>query len=187
MAVIHKLWHSFSQAQDYENEAKKSQEKVLLILRAHPITNVGWLLIAFLFFFLPLVFGDFLPLLNLTMNQELFIVSFYYAILFSYLLGNFYFWYFNLGVVTNRKIVDVDANNLLNTSTTATTISKVEEIEKKSLGLVSSIFNYGNVYVQTAGEVPNIEFLRVPDPERVVKIINSNMRIYGNTKRPNNS
>jgi len=119
---------------------------------------------------------------NLKPNQELFITLFYYGLIFAYLLNKFYFWYFAIGVVTNRKIIDVDVNNLLNSNTNATTVAKVEEVEKRSLGIAASIFNYGDVYIQTAGETPNVEFLKIPEPAKVVKIINLNMRAYGNNR-----
>lgn len=187
MAAIHKLWHSFSGITNYEEEIKKPQERVLLILRAHPITNTGWLLLSIFFLLLPLIFGGYLSSLGLKPNQELFVVIFYYGLIFAYLFSKFYFWYFNIGVITNRKIVDVDANNLLNTVTTATTIPKVEEVEKRSLGIISSFFDYGNVHVETAGETPSIEFLKIPNPAEVVKIINLNMKIHGPGKSISNA
>ena len=184
MAPIHKLWHSYSQAKDFEHEINKPEERVLLILRAHPITNTGWLLMGLGLFMLPLVFGNYLTSLGLSPNQELFMIVFWYAFVLSYLLGRFYLWYFNIGVVTNRKIIDVDANNLLNTITTATIVPNVEEVEKKSLGIMSSFFNYGDVHIETAGEFPSIEFLKIPHPSEVVKIINSNMKINGRSNPP---
>lgn len=179
MAVIHSLWHSFCGLTDYEAEAKNPAERVLLVLRAHPITNTLWLVAGIVLFVLPLAVADYLTTLSLSANQQLFLIVIWYALVFAYLLTKYYFWYFNLGVITNRKIVDVDANNLLNTQTTATTVDKVEEVDKKTLGIIASIFNYGDIFVQTAGEKPNVEFLKVPKPAEVVKIINSNMRING--------
>ena len=38
---------------------------------------------------------------------------------------------------------------------------------------MASLFNFGNVFVQTAGNELNIEFTNVPGSSDVVKIINS--------------
>jgi len=184
MSTTHSLFHSFCARNNYESEARSDEEKALLIVRAHPITTLSWLLLGVLFAFIPFFFADFLGDLPLKQNQQLFIIIFWYALIYSYLLNKFYFWYFNLGVVTNQKIVDIDANNLLNTQTAATIINKVEEVNKKSLGLVGSFFDYGDIYVETAGENPNVEFLKVPHPSEIVKIINNNMRAHG-SKRTN--
>lgn len=179
MAPITELWSAYSKAKNIAKDLEKPQERVLLILRAHPITNSFWLLVTAILFFLPLIFGEFLGYLNISANQQLFLIIGYYALVFSFALNKFYFWYFNIGVITNQKIVDVDAHNLLNTITTASVISNIEEVDKKSLGFWSSVFDYGDIHVETAGEIPSIEFLKVPHPSEVVEIINSNMKSYG--------
>jgi hypothetical protein len=38
-------------------------------------------------------------------------------------------------------------------------------------GVVRTMFDYGDVFVQTAGEVPRIEFEAVPHPDKVAKIL----------------
>jgi len=182
MGAKHTLWHSYSLPTDLEKDLLSQEERVLLILRAHPVTTTPWILIGTGLVLIPLFFSPYLSLLKLNPNQELFLIVVWYALAFSYLLSKFFFWYFNLGVVTNQKIVDVDANNLLNTVTTATVVGKVEEVNKKSLGIISSYFDFGDIYIETAGEIPNIEFLKVPHPSEVVKLINSNVKLHGPNK-----
>jgi len=182
MSTNHSLWHSYLIPATLEKDLVNKEERVLLILRAHPITTLPWLLVGLGLVLIPIFFSPYLTLLKLNPNQELFLILSWYALSFSYLVTKFFFWYFNLGVVTNQKIVDVDANNLLNTVTTATVVSKVEEVNKKSLGIISSYFDYGDIYIETAGEIPNIEFLKVPHPSEVVKLINSNVKLHGHSK-----
>jgi len=179
MGAKHTLWNSYNLPSDLENDLRNPEERVLLVLRAHPITASPWILMGVGLVLIPLFFSPYLSLLKLNPNQELFLIIVWYALTFSFLLTKFFFWYFNLGVVTNQKIVDVDVNNLLNTVTTATIVSKVEEVNKKSLGIISSYFDFGDIYVETAGEIPNIEFLKVPHPAEIVKIINSNVKLHG--------
>ena len=38
-------------------------------------------------------------------------------------------------------------------------------------GVVRTFLNYGDVYIETAGEVPAFEFLAVPRPDKVTKIL----------------
>ena len=38
-------------------------------------------------------------------------------------------------------------------------------------GVIRTVFNYGDVYIQTAAEVPAFEFLAVPKPDRVAGIL----------------
>jgi hypothetical protein len=80
-----------------------------------------------------------------------------------------------VGLITNERIVDVDFYNVLYKEVTATRIEKIEDVTSKSGGFIESFFHYGDVFVQTAGNELNIEFLEVPSPSRVVRIINDLM------------
>lgn len=177
MSVERDFFHSFNKNRRYAEITDSENEQVLLFLRAHPITITSWAIFALILLVIPLIFGSYLNLLPLSTAQLLFIVAFWYAYTFSYVLTKFYFWYFNIGVVTNKRIIDIDAVNLLQNHTTATTTNKVEEVNKKTLGLFGSFFDYGSVFVETAGANPNIEFYNVPRPSEVVKIINSTVKI----------
>jgi len=47
----------------------------------------------------------------------------------------------------------------------------VQDISYNQKGIFGTIFNYGNVTIQTAGEIPNFEFEIVPKPNEVVDIV----------------
>lgn len=158
-------------------------EQIVLVLRAHPITQVGWMLKAIIFSLLPIVFSFFLNQVPLQISQLFFLIFLWYGFCLSYTLTKFYFWYFNLGVITNKKIVDIDCFNIMSTSSTATTIDNIEEVQKKTTGLLPTWFDYGNIFVQTAGEKPNIEFVDTPHPTQVVQVINNLIEKHGT--RPN--
>jgi hypothetical protein len=183
MRISHILYHSFCHNRDYAKISGLTTEQVLLILRAHPITNLPWLLLSFFLIIVPLIFAQYLVFLPIYFNQLLFIVVFWYALVFFYILYKFFYWYFNVGVVTNQRIIDVDAVNLLQGHTTAINLQNIEEVNQKTLGLFASWFDYGNVYIETAAAFPNVEFIKVPKPNEVVQIINSSIKNrYGNRK-----
>lgn len=50
-------------------------------------------------------------------------------------------------------------------------LNKIQDISYTASGLLPTIFNFGNVTIQTAGEKPTLEFELVPHPERVVETI----------------
>ncbi len=151
---------------------KLAGEKVILILRAHPITQIPWIINTFFLtiiaLFLNIFFVHFFSLARiLFLNIAMMIV------IFNYTWINFLKWFFNVGVITNKRIIDVDFHSILVKETSGTTVDKVEDINASITGYFASFFNYGDVVVQTAGEEENIEFASVPEPSRVVSIINS--------------
>jgi hypothetical protein len=55
-------------------------------------------------------------------------------------------------------------------------MNDVQDASEKSVGVLASVFDFGNVFVQTAGEHQNIDFLFIPHPRLVVKKIEELMQ-----------
>lgn len=168
----HHYFHAFCVRPSIHFETQESGEQVILVLRAHPITLLSWIInaiiLAILLFFLNFVLVQFL-----SPTQILFIDIFGIAMILAYLWFNFLNWFFNVGIVTDKKIVDVDFHAIIYKEVNYTQLNHVEDVTAKSAGYLSSLFNFGNIFIQTAGTEINLEFLKVPKPSQVAKIINS--------------
>src|SRR5262249_12591180 len=81
------------------------------------------------------------------------------------------FYYLNMQIITNLRVVDMDQHGLFSRGISELHIDKIEDVTSESSGPIATIFQYGNVFVQTAGTVDRFEFERVPAPERIVKVI----------------
>lgn len=171
----HRFLHAFCEHPDVHFETQFDGEEVILVLRAHPITQLPWIFNALIFLILLIILNLFLPIF-FTSRQIFVIDIFFIVFIFSYVWFNFLNWFFNVGIVTNERVVDVDFHNILYKEVSATRINKVEDITSKSAGYFGSLFNYGDIFVQTAGTEVNIEFHKVPDPASTVKILNNLMK-----------
>lgn len=153
-------------------------EEIILLLRAHPITNAPWILIAILLLLIPLVIFPFLGVLGLPVGPGAGLAFFllWYLGSFTYAFLNFLSWYFNVGIITNERVVDIDWNSITNREVTMALISKIQDVTPKQIGVLFSIFDFGSIFVQTAGTEPNIEFLNVPHPQLVARKIQELMQ-----------
>lgn len=157
-------------------ENQEADEKILLVLRRHFITNFVWILITVLLITLPLLFSTFssqisLFFFSLPGNFLLIIFVFYYLLIFMFAFINFMTWFYNITFVTNKRIVDVDFSDIVHHDVAITKLSLVEDVRYTQTGFLRSLFNYGDVFVQTAGEKENFEALAVPKPSLAVQII----------------
>lgn len=158
-------------------EEQEEGEKPLLILRRHFLTNLHWIIISALLFAAPLIFVSFFSTLSVFDFQMLpphfilIFVIFYYLIVFTYLFVNFITWYFNIVLITDKKVIDVDFSNLVYKNVAATKHSLLQDASYSQIGVLRSLFDYGDVMVQTAGSLDNFNFNAVPKPERVVRIV----------------
>lgn len=152
-------------------ETRERKEKVVLLLRRHPITNLAWIAAAVLMIFAPLTLSIF-PLLSFSPDNFQFVtVLGWYLITTAFVLENFLTWFFNVNIVTDERIVDIDFHNLIYKEVSDCKIDKIQDVTYKMGGVVRTVFNYGDVYIQTAAEVLTFEFLAVPKPARVARVL----------------
>jgi len=171
------LFQTFCERPDgikFKNQ--EDEEKILLFLRRRILTNFPWIaragIMAAVPFIIVIVSAIFnLPLDFLPSRYISFILLFYYAIIILYLYINFLTWFYTVDMVTPTRIIDVDFKGILVKHIAETKLQQVEDVSYMQVGVLRSIFNYGNVSVQTAGTIENFEFTAVPDPDRVVSII----------------
>ncbi|KKQ23696.1 MAG: hypothetical protein US40_C0007G0010 [Candidatus Roizmanbacteria bacterium GW2011_GWC2_37_13] len=152
-------------------ESYEAGEEVILLLRAHPITQLPWIINSIILFII--LFGiNFVIPSFLSFNQIFVLNCFVLAFILSYIWMSFLNWYFNVGIITNRRVVDIDFHGILYKEVTVARLNKIEDITVKSGGYFASLFDYGNVFIQTAGTEANVEFINIPFPSLVAQSIN---------------
>lgn len=167
----HSFLHAYCKWPDVAFENQGKEEKVILMLRAHPITQVSWIINVLILFILQivanLVFAGVLsPASSFALNLSLVVF------ILSYAWINVLVYLFNVGIITNLKILDVDFSAVIYKEVTEAKLEKIEDVTAKTSGYFASIFNFGGVFIQTAGTEANVEFLKVPRPSDVVQVVN---------------
>lgn len=152
-------------------ETQEDKEQIVLLLRQHPIINIPWVLMAVILSFAPSLLTYF-PLISfLPANFQFVAILFWYLIVLAFVVESFLSWYFNVYIVTDERIVDVDFVNLIYKEISDAQIENVQEVTHSVGGVVGTLFNFGDVRIQTASALPSFEFENVPDPGRVAKIL----------------
>ena len=167
----HHTFHAFCIKPGIRFNEQEEDEEVILKLRAHPITQLPWMLNGLILFII-LSFIDWVFFKSLTQNQFFIINLLSIVMIISYLWFNFISYYFNIGLVTNKRIIDMDYHSVLFREISETNFDQIEDVSALSSGYFASLFNFGDVFVQTAGTNINIQFLKVPRAGEVVSIIN---------------
>lgn len=175
---IHSLSSFCINSNIFSFHSQDADEKIILFLRRHFITNIGWFFLTFVFLIIPpflLFFGNSLfELINLDLPARLItlIIIFYYMLLFIYALLNFLDWFYNVTIITEKRVVDVDYYGLVYHNVAITKLTQIEDVNYTKIGFLRSIFNYGDVYAQTAGGVSDhFDMLAIPQPEKIANFI----------------
>lgn len=166
-----KLWFSYLTYPDIKFETYEEGEKVILLLRAHPFTQISWIFNTIIFIITAIVANFFLPQF-LSFNRLFVFNCFVIVFILSFFWFNILNWYFNVGILTNKRLIDIDFSGILYREVTTARLDKIEDITIKSGGYFGSLFDFGSIYIQTAGMENYIEFNDIPYPSLVVEKIN---------------
>lgn len=154
-------------------DGQDNEEEIILFLRQHYIVNLRWLLITVLLIFSRPILDILLSYGGTSISQILppnyFLATNFLFVLFTfgYFFSNFVNWYFNSFLVTSKRVVDIDFYGLTNRRFSEAPLRNIEDITNHISGFAQVIFHYGDVSIQTAGELREITFENVPNPDRV--------------------
>lgn len=176
---VHAFSSYFEDPSKVKLKNKLYEEFLILFLRRHFATNVPWILKAIAMALVPIIFeilasagfysSDFVDLAG----KFIVYFFFYFFIISGYVFVNYMTWFYNISLVTSVRIIDIDFSDIVFEDVAATKFSQLEDVKYSQIGIIRSIFDYGDVFVQTAGTKRNFDFLSVPHPENVIRIINS--------------
>lgn len=163
-------------------ESQETGEKIVLLLRQHLVVLVLPILTILFLLLLPLFISPVLALLSLDIHsllsdvQVLLLMIFWYLLVFAFAIYSFIFWYFNVYILTNERIIDFDFRGILSKSSSFAKLTQIEDVSPKMIGFFSTFFNYGDIFIQTAGEQREFDFIKIPRPDQVAHRILEEVR-----------
>lgn len=152
-------------------------EKVYLVMRRHwfiPFVKAGlWIFLAVVVVagmtYLKQNFGFFAA-----GTPQKIIDVFVSVFLILVALGLLIVWtmyYLNVQMVTNKRIIDINQKSIIHHESTELRLEKVQDVTTEIKGPLANLFNYGNVFIQTAGTEQNFVFDHVSSPMVVAKTV----------------
>lgn len=152
----------------------KQYEKKILVLRRHWISYIPTVLLYLVLTLIPLVIyfvflqagNDLLAtpylrtvLILLGSAYELCIALFFYA--------NFLIYYLDMLIITSDRLVMVSQGNLFARKVSELDLFRIQDCTSDVKGFWRTIFDFGNLEIQTAGEKENFVFENLPQPHEI--------------------
>lgn len=152
----------------------QGEERLIIFLRRHWVNLFLqiWPLLAFLsliiisYFFL-ITFGG-LGEREIILNFGASVVSLF---LWAFLFFIFIDYYLDVWVITNERIVNIEQRGLFKREISELRLEKVQDLTTEIGGIISTLFDFGDLYVQTAGKRERFLFKSIPHPERIKDVI----------------
>ncbi len=76
-------------------------------------------------------------------------------------------YYLDVWIITDRRVVNVEQKGLFVRQVSELRYQKIQDVTTEVDGFFPTLLNYGEVFVQTAGEKPRFLFHNVPEPYQI--------------------
>lgn len=150
--------------------SQQSDEDVILVLRKHWFEIFPSYVAAGFVYFIGLLAIFVMPVLfpaivkGIAYNFYAIAVSLLFLYNTAFLFSVWLIHYLNVGLITTEHVVEVCQDSLFSRKISELDLEKIQDVSANQRGIAETMFNFGTVNVQTAGESPNFIFTHVPDP-----------------------
>lgn len=158
----------------------KPDEHVLIVARRHWFVFfrdiVGIALLFFIPFFAIPILGVFItagtPAAVIPSGFGFFFASFWALILWQMLFARWTDYYYDIWIVTNWRIVDIEQKGFFNRDTaTLLNLDKVQDVATRLNSVIGNLLGFGDIQVQTAAAHREFVFKEASRPIEIEKTI----------------
>jgi hypothetical protein len=160
--------------EDIRFATQDSDEDIFILTRRDAITNLGWIFrLAFLIIIpiilLAVVYNYRIELFRyITPSAFSILLSLYVSGIFTYGLIKFSEWYYNIFIITNKRIIEYTFTPLSKVRTSEAELIHIQDVSESVVGILPVFFDYGDLLIQTAAQhtrftiesVPRVTWLR---------------------------
>lgn len=97
--------------------------------------------------------------------------SIYFLSIWLFAFLEFTDYYLDTWIITNERIINIEQQGLFNRTASELDLAAVQDTTAEIRGILQTLFTYGQVYVQTAGEKGRFHFKNIDNPERVKELV----------------
>lgn len=156
---------------------KREGEVIILFLRRH------WFIFFMRLLFIIVSVASLVAVyyLILLLNSNFQENEYYNLLLFGESLATLFIWnfffilwldyYLDAWIVTNERIINIEQRGFFVRNISELKLTKIQDVTSEIIGVIPTLLDYGNIYVQTAGEKERFVFYQIPCPNRVKNTI----------------
>lgn len=153
----------------------KSDEKVVAIIRKFFLSLFKDVFFSFFLFVLSFTSLYFiLQIKNSEVLKNFSFVLFGICVLLAlfFAIKTFFILRFDSLVVTNYRVFDVSQSSIFNKKITEINLKDIKSISFTKNGIIRTIFNFGDLKIETENSITNLEIKDIKDPFDIQQLIN---------------
>ena len=154
------------------------QERSIHVVRAHIITLLPMAFVTVIIFLLPPLGYYGLQMANPTIWETpahftLYVLGasifFLYSVLFTF--QSFIDYWLDVFIVTEKRILNIKQHGLFHRTVSELRMYRIQDVTTEIHGILHTMFDFGNIHIQTAGEIERFAFHNIWRPNDIAKMI----------------
>lgn len=97
--------------------------------------------------------------------------SLFYLCTWLFAFVEFTDYYLDIWIVTTERIINIEQKGLFNRTAAELDLVSVQDATAEVRGFLETIFEFGDVLIETAGEVERFHFINVNHPEKIKETV----------------
>jgi membrane protein YdbS with pleckstrin-like domain len=158
---------------DYEFEGQRPGEQVEVLVRTHPMRFMWPGIKTLLIFLVPVAIYLFF---GLNLYASIFIIAFIVWGI-TEIVEEWYEYTNDICLITNMRIISIDQKGYFKRQIAEAELDKIQEAEYSTKGPLQTMFNFGDIKLQTASSSSHLVLQNVPRPYEVQQEITKRIRV----------
>ena len=143
-------------------------EKIEVFIRKHWFIYIPPIAASVLLLLIPLAIYISIKYLGYELGEFQAVVtlalSLYILSVLGFFITSFIKNYLDTGIITDQRIMDIEQNGIFNRTISEQNLIRVQDVTAKQEGMWQTFLGFGDIFIETAGDVPNFDFHSVPNP-----------------------
>lgn len=153
---------------------KDNDEDIVLIVRTHWVAFVPHMIFVLLLLLIPLLLlalsFQITVLGSVVLHIGILVMCL--ALAFNVAVTTILKWYYTVNIITDQRIVVIRMENAFYHSYAEAQLEKIENVTHTNVGIISTLFDVGDVKIETAGHGVDFSMKTLPRPRELQDVIN---------------
>jgi len=97
----------------------------------------------------------------------LFVYTLWLMLIWLWLFFEWTDYYLDVWIITDQKVISVDQQRLFVREISTLQLDKIQDVTVEVKGIIPTIFHFGDILIQTAGEKREFVMLQIAEPQKV--------------------
>lgn len=152
-------------------ESQEPDEEIIFIVRRHWLAlntpyYLGGLLTFFgLFLFFIIRNNRFFALNDFWLSIQSIVFGVLFIFLLTFVFTSWVLNYLDILILTSKRVVVIEQNTLFSRKVSALDLDSIQDVSITEKGFFQTVLGMGEVYIQTAGEMPNFQYKNIANPD----------------------